>query len=150
MNRQPSGDVARDAAVSQAHVLGVAADLLGRLASVGTFGTAPRGGWSGCDDLGGQVAYRVSGRIDARDRSADGFLAAAGRSLAGAGVHLHETAGGSGPATTLQGSRERVLVQLTGYAREPVVVVSLTGPCLEVGAADDDLLAEPPLRLTLR
>src|SRR6476661_8655806 len=76
----PSGDLVRedgaaDTASSKSRVVTVSRDLLGRLTAIGTYKRAPRAAWTGCDDLGGHVAYRVSGRVDAAAGSPDGFLA---------------------------------------------------------------------------
>lgn len=133
---------------SKGHVLAVSHDLLGRLSGTGTFTRPPRGGWSGCDDLGGHVAYRVSGRVDAPDGLPEGFLQAVRRSFAQGGVELTDVSTTADPVV-LQGDRENVRVQLTGYAARPVVLLSLTGPCLDVGDADDDLVGEAPERLVL-
>ena len=129
-------------------MLAVARDLCGPLDQVGSFARPPRGAWSGCDDLGGQVAYRVSGRLDAPDGSSDGFLDSVRRRLADIGLELRAESAAADPVT-LHGDRHDVLVRLTGYTGKAVVVLSLTGPCLDVGDSDDDLLAEPPVRLSV-
>jgi hypothetical protein len=139
---------AADVAGSKARVVEVSRGLLGRLAAVGTFKRAPRAAWSGCDDLGGQVSYRVSGRVDAAVGSSDEFLAEVRRTVRDAGFELTEVSTGSDPVTW-QGERDDVRVQLTGYAAQPVVLLSLTGPCLDVGDVDEGLLAEAPERLDL-
>jgi hypothetical protein len=139
---------AADPARSQQEVLGAARDLLAGLTSVGSFGRPPRAGWSGCDDLGGKVAYRVSGRLDVPG-DAEGALTAVRARLAAAGVDLRDvSAPGDGP-TTLQGASGGLRMQVTGYPDRPVVVLSLVGPCLDVGDDDRRLLAEPPERVRL-
>jgi hypothetical protein len=138
-----------DADASKAHVVGVSRDLLGRLAAVGTYKRSPRAAWSGCDDLGGHVAYRVSGRVDAMTGSPHAFLDEVRRTTDDAGFELTEVSTGTDPVTW-QGEHDDVRVQLTGYAAQPLVLFSLTGPCLDVGASDEDLLAEAPERVDLR
>jgi hypothetical protein len=138
-----------DAAASKAHVVSVASDLLGRLTTAGTYQRPPRAGWTGCDDLGGRVAYRVSGRIDAAPGTSDGILDEVRRTFHDAGFELTEVSTTPDPVT-VQGEHDDVRVQLTGYAARPLVLLSLTGPCLDVGRADEDLLAESPERLDLR
>lgn len=138
-----------DADASKAHVITTSQHVLGRLAAVGTYKRSPRAAWSGCDDLGGQVAYRVSGRIDAAAGSPGGFLDEVRRTFHDVGFELTDVSTTADPVT-LQGEHDDVRVQLTGYAAQPVVLVALTGPCLDVGDADEDLLAEPPERLDLR
>ncbi len=138
----------RAAADSKGRVLAVSRDLLGRLSGTGTFTRPPRGGWSGCDDLGGHVAYRVSGRVDAPDGLPEGFLEAVRRPFVDGGVELTDVSTTADPVV-LQGDRDDVRVQLTGYAARPVVLLSLTGPCLDVGDADDELVGEAPVRLVL-
>jgi len=137
---------ADDAAGSKAHVVEVARDLLARLAAVGSYKRPPRAGWSGCDDLGGQVAYRVSGRLDAAPGAAGGFLDAVRRTVRDAGFELTEVSADADPVTW-QGEHRDVRLQLSGYAAQPVVLLSLTGPCLDVGETDERLLGEPPERL---
>ena len=142
-------DVSReDAGRAKAHVLAVSRDLLGGLASVGTFAKPPRAAWSGCDDLGGKVAYRVSGRLDGGAGSAPDVLDGVRDRLRDAGVQLRDVSARGDEPTTLQGDSGDVQVQVTGYPDRPVVVLSLVGPCLDVGDADDALLAEPPERLS--
>ncbi len=133
---------------SKAHVVAVSRDLLGRLTAAGTYQRPPRAAWSGCDDLGGHVAYRVSGRVDAAAGSPDGLFDEVRRLVRDAGVELTEVST-STEVVTWQGEHDDVRVQLTGYPAQPVVLVALTGPCLDVGAADEDLLAEAPERLDL-
>ena len=144
----PAVDRPADPAGSKAHVTGVSRDLWERLAAVGTYKRAPRAAWSGCDDLGGHVAYRVSGRIDAPAGTSEGFLDAVRRTVGDAGFELAEASSTADPVT-LQGEHADVRVQLTGYAAQPVVLVALTGPCLDVGDADEELLAEAPARIDL-
>jgi hypothetical protein len=139
---------AADAASSKTHVVAVTRELLGRLAAVGAYRRPPRAAWSSCDDLGGKVAYRVSGRADARTGSPDGFLDAVRRSVGEAGFELTEVST-TADSATWQGEHDDVRVQLTGYAGQPAVLLSLTGPCLDVGDADEGLLAEAPERLDL-
>ncbi len=139
-----------DAARSKAHVLDVSRDLLARLTSVGSFAKPPRTSWSGCDDLGGSVAYRVSGRLDASDTSATVFLDAVRAQLGDAGVQLQDVSARGDDPTTVQGESGDVRVQVTGYPDRAIAVLSLIGPCLDVGDADESLLAEPPERLHLR
>ncbi len=145
MTPPPSGDVAS----SKSRVVAVSRDLLDRLAAVGSYKRPPRAAWAGCDDLGGQVAYRVSGRLDAAAGSPDVFLAEVRRTVHDGGVELTQVST-STDAVTWQGEHDDIRVQLTGYAAQPVVLLSLTGPCLDVGDADEDLLAEAPERLDLR
>jgi hypothetical protein len=140
---------ASDVADGRARVLALSRDVLGRLAAVATYRRPPRAAWSACDDLGGQVAYRVSGRVDAAAGSDEGFLDEVLRVVRDAGVVLTEVSDGA-DAVTWQGERDDVRVQLTGYAAQPLVLVSLTGPCLDVGDADEELLNEPPERLDVR
>lgn len=139
---------ATDVAGSKAHVVAVSRALLGRLTAVGSYQRPPRAAWTGCDDLGGHVAYRVSGRVDEAAGSPDRLLDEVRRVLRDTGVELTEVPT-STDAVTWQGEHDAVRVQLTGYAAQPVVLVSLTGSCLGVGAADEDLLAEAPERLDL-
>ncbi len=134
-----------EVADSRSHVLEVGRALLGGLTDLGAFPAPPRGAWAGCDDLGGKVAYRVSGRLDAG--VADGLVEAVRHRLSRAGVDLDVAR--PGEPVTLQGEHDDVRVQVTGYAGRPVVLLVLLGPCLEVGAADDDLLAREPDRLAL-
>ena len=142
-------DGAADTAGSKSRVVAVSRDLLGRLTAVGTYKPPPRAAWTGCDDLGGHVAYRVSGRLDAAAGSPDVFLAEVRRTVRDAGVELTEVST-STDAVTWQGEHDDIRVQLTGYAAQPVVLLSLTGRCLDVGDADEELLAEAPERLDLR
>ena len=153
MTPPPSGDPvgedgATDTAASKSRVVAVSRDLLGRLSAVGTYKRPPRAAWNGCDDLGGHVAYRLSGRLDAAG-SPDVFLAEVRRTVHDGGVELTQVST-STDAVTWQGEDDDIRVQLTGYAAQPVVLLSLTGPCLAVGDADEDLLAEAPERLDLR
>ncbi len=150
MTPPPSGDpVDEDTAGSKSRVVAVSRDLLGRLTAVGTYKRPPRAAWTGCDDLGGHLAYRVSGRLDAAAGSPDVFLAEVRRTVRDGGFEL--TAVSTSPdAVTWQGEDDDIRVQLTGYAAQPVVLLSLSGPCLDVGDADEDLLAEAPERLDLR
>ncbi len=142
-------DGATDTAASKSRVVAVSRDLLGRLSAVGTYKRPPRAAWTGCDDLGGHVAYRVSGRLDAAAGSPDVFLAEVRRTVRDGGVELTEVST-STDAVTWQGEDDDIRVQVTGYAAQPVVLLSLSGPCLDVGDADEDLLAEAPERLDLR
>ncbi len=145
-----SGDhVHADTAGSKSRVVAVSRDLLGRLTAVGTYKRPPRAAWTGCDDLGGHVAYRVSCRVDAANGSPDGFLDVVRRTVRDAGLELTEVSTGT-DAMTWQGEQDDIRVQLTGYAAQPVVLLVLTGPCLDVGDGDEDLLAEAPERLDLR
>lgn len=148
----PAGVTVReDAAAAKAQVLGVSGQLLGRLGDIGRYPKPPRGGWTGCDDLGGKVQYRVTGRLDAADRGStqQPRLADAVRAeLAAAGVGLAAVDPDADPAT-LRGSHRDVTVQVTGYRTRPVVLLELWGRCLDVGDLDDELLAEPPERLLL-
>ena len=154
MTPPPSGDLVRedgaaDTASSKSRVVTVSRDLLGRLTAIGTYKRPPRAAWTGCDDLGGHVAYRVSGRFDAAAGSPDGFLAEVRRIVRDGGFELTEVST-STDAVTWQGEHDDIRVQLTGYAAQPVVLLALTGPCLDVGDGDEDLLAEAPERLDLR
>ena len=144
-------DVSRpDAASAKTHVLALSHELLGALTSVGSFGKPPRAGWSGCDDLGGKVAYRVAGRIDPPHGLRDtGLLDAVRSRLAAHGARLRDVSGPGDVPRTLQGTINHVQVQVTGYPDRSSVLLSLVGPCLDVGHADHDLLAEPPERLDL-
>ena len=144
----PAADGPLDPSASKAHVMGVSRDLLDRLTSVGRYQRAPRAAWSGCDDLGGHVAFRVSGRIDAASGTPESLLDDVRRTFRTAGFELTEVSTAADPVTW-QGEHDDVRVQLTGYAAQPVVLVALTGPCLDVGTADEDLLAEAPERIEL-
>ena len=148
MTRPLSGDPVDDTAGSKSRVVAVSRDLLGRLTAVGTYKRPPRAAWTSCDDLGGHVAYRVSGRVDAAAGSPDVFLAEVRRTVRDGSFELTEVSTGT-DAVTWQGERDDIRVQLTGYAAQPVVLLSLTGPCLDVGDGDEDLLAEAPERLDL-
>ena len=154
MTPSPWGDAvhedgAADTTYSKSRVIAVSRDLLGRLTAVGTYKRPPRAGWTSCDDLGGQVAYRVSGRLDATAGSPDGFLDEVRRTVRDGGFELSEVST-STDAVTWQGEHADIRVQLTGYAAQPVVLLALSGPCLDVGDADEDLLADAPERLDLR
>ena len=81
--------------------------------------------------------------------SPDGFLDKVLRTVRDSGLELTEVSTGT-DAVTWQGEGDDIRVQLTGYAAQPVVLLSLTGSCLDVGDADEDLLAEAPERLDLR
>lgn len=148
----PAGLAPReDAAASKAQVLAVSRQLLRRLDGIGRYPKPARGGWTGCDDLGGKVQYRVTGRLDAADGGSTQhprLVDAVGAELAAAGVGLAAVDPDADPAT-LRGSHRDVTVQVTGYRTRPVVVLELWGPCLDVGDLDDELLAEPPERLRL-
>lgn len=148
--RGPRGLASREeAARSKAQVLAVSGRLLATLGRAGRFPSPPRGRWAGCDDRGGKVAYQVTGRLDA-DAGGSGRLApvvAVRARLTGAGVRLAAAGRGTDPVT-LRGRAEAVSVQVTGYRTRPVVLLELWGDCLDVGDLDEDLLGEPPERLS--
>ena len=138
-----------EAARSKAHVLAVSGRLLATLGRAGRFPNPPRGRWAGCDDRGGRVAYLVTGRLDA-DADGSGRLtpvAAVQARLTEAGVRLAAAGRGTDPVT-LRGRAEAVSVQVTGYPTRPVVLLELWGACLDVGDLDEELLGEPPERLS--
>jgi hypothetical protein len=87
--------------------------------------------------------------LDAAAGSPDVFLAEVRRTVRDGGFELAEVST-STDAVTWQGEHDDIRFQLTGYAAQPVVLLSLTGLCLDVGDADEDLLAEAPEPLTLR
>lgn len=135
-------EVRAKAAASKAHVLDVSRDVLGRLPVLGTFKEPTLGDWTGCGDVGGMVLYHVTGRLDpgpgVEGRLADGVVAA----LAATGLRLRPVDPGADDPVTLEAVRDDVNVQLSGYRSEPFVLVDISGPCLDVGDLDGELLDE--------
>jgi hypothetical protein len=144
-----AAEVRGDAAGSKAHVLAVSRDVLGPLAADGTYPRPPRGTWSGCDDLGGKALYQVSARLDPTGDGPGALVDAVRARLSLLGLTLRPEGRADAEVLTLRGARDGLRVRVTGYRDEPVVLLDLFGPCLEVGDVDDELWAEPPEQLAL-
>lgn len=112
---------------------------------------APSAAWTGCGDLGGGVAYHVTARLDPPPSTPAGsgrLVDAVRDRLGAAGVRL-AVVGVDADPVTLQGRRDGLTVQVTGYPTRPMVLLDLRWPCLAVGTLDEDLLDEPPTPLAL-
>lgn len=141
-------EVRADAAASKAHVLGLSRDVLAVLPALGTFKEPTLGDWSGCDDFGGKVLYHVTGRLDPHP-DVEGPLADRVVSALGAtGLRLRPVEPGRDDPVTLEAVREDVNVQFSGYSSEPFVLFDISGPCLDVGDLDGELLDETGETLT--
>jgi hypothetical protein len=140
-----TGAVRAQAAGSKARVLAVSRDVLGPLATVGSFATPPRGQWSTCRDLGHQALYHVIARLDPPPTAA-GLAEVVRTRLRSAGLALRTM---SEDPLTSEGEQDGVTVQITGYRTETMVLFDIWGPCLDVGAVDDELLDEQPVQLEM-
>jgi hypothetical protein len=124
-----------------AHVRAVSRDLLGALATLGRYPFPPEGTWSGCDDVGGKALYQVRARLEPEAGRDHALVDAVRAGLGEVGVVLREVPAGTDDPVTLAGRRDGVHVQVTGYSTRPDVLVDLTGPCLDVGDLDTELLS---------
>ncbi|MGH8894013.1 MAG: hypothetical protein ACRDWY_12020 [Actinomycetes bacterium] len=135
-------EVRAEAAGSKAHVLDVSGDVLGRLTGLGSFKPPTLGSWSGCDDFGGKVLYHVTGRLDPTPGAGAGLADRVVSTLRPTGLRLRPVYPDQDDPVTLEGVRDDVNVQFSGYASEPFVLFDISGPCLEVGDLDHELLKE--------
>lgn len=147
----PSPAEARaEATRSRAHARAASSDLLGALAELGTFAAPPQGSWSGCDDLGGKVLYHVTAQLDPPAEAPGALVDAVHQRLDRTGVRLGRVPSAGTDPVTWEGRRQGLHVQVTGYAARPEVLVDLSGPCLDVGDVDLELLTELPSDVDLR
>ena len=137
-------DARAQTAESKAHVRHLAGEVLGAAGGAGAYPKPPRGRWTSCDDLGGKVGYLVSARLDPAPGDDRPLLDEVRARLGDTGVTLRPVGAADGDPVTMQGDRDDVRVQVTGYVSRPLVLLELAGPCLDVGDLDADLLAEPP------
>lgn len=141
-------DVRAQAAASEAHVLEVSRSVLGELAHLGTFKEPTTGAWSGCDDLGGKVLYHVTGRLDPGPDVTGPLADRVVATLEPTGLRLRPVGPGDDPVT-LEAVRDDVNVQVTGYTSRAPVLFDISGPCLDVGDLDRELLGEQARTLTV-
>jgi len=144
-----AAEVRADAADSKAQALKVSREVLGPLAADGRYPKPPRGEWSGCDDFGGKALYHVTARLDPVGDAGQPLVDAVRARLSAAGLTLRASGREDADVLTLNGTKDDVRVEVTGYTDYPVVLFDLSGPCLDVGDLDDELRGEPPELLDL-
>lgn len=109
------------------------------------------GEWQPCDDIGGAVAYMVSARmVSARIEPAAGRVLESVRStLDELGVALARVQEAGRDVVVYRGRRGDLSVRVIAAPTDPVVLFDVVGPCVQVGALDDELWLEDPEPLGL-
>jgi hypothetical protein len=149
------GDVRAAAERSRSHVREVSAGVLSTLHGVGTLYGPTTGVWEGCNDVGGEVEFHVTGRLDPPGEPSGpsgGPPAGPGvptrlvdhvvDALAETGWRLEQVWPGDDPVT-LRAVRDGITVQISGYASAPFVLFDISGPCIEVGDLYHELFVQP-------
>ncbi len=136
----PSPDeVLAEARRSKNHVRTQSRDVLGPLATVGSFAFS-HGAWSGCGDFGGKALYEVTGRIDPAPQDAGPLVDRVVDRLAAGGIRVRRIHPQEEDPVTFAVLRDGVTMEFYGYTSDPYVLFDIIGPCLDVDDLDRELI----------